>query len=879
MSTVPPLTADEILATDASLQRDANVLTSSQSDRLAKKRAAESIAKQSKSAHLNARQTSKLFEQIGPFLFVSLSDPIEKVRELAAIQIKWFVEGSSDIVPVLPSLLPTLSSRLSPADLQEPSEEVRHHLVALLRALILATKQVFGPGVDESLRILGRTLNDPFPDVKKESCLAVVALCEFCPREVQPSIVAFVKELGGCLTHRHKDVRAHALKALAALCLVEAQALDEVKELLRALTLDKTPSVRESLYLHLALSILLKHPDRWSLGHKVYWILLAGTVDEDPSVRKKCISALDQVGALYEVEWEDRVKNEIDVDVGRGGVLLSDRPRIGIRHFTRETLDKTIQVILADLGDWSVDTRAQAARVLGAVVPLAEANISGYMDKLLPVLYRVLGGDDASVTKGLKVAVVGVGRYVDPKIAVSLVVGHARVNPDSSATHLTGVLRVLAGLVKGAVGVGETEREVVARFLAAGDVSLTESVVLGVEVSEVLKVVAEKVGGVGGDGDGEDGYLLFVVAMRLVSVKGGDKVAGWTQMVGNAEDALRSLAEGGNVYERYFDKFWSNEIAKNVASWTRFSTLEVRILDTFLKRAGAAVGAKLKEVVDVFAVGVSVEKEFEVRQSLLTTFLDLIKPSASPLNSTNELSSHAAKIIDGIVMPSAIWKPGRKLGLLRGLGMSILVSLLDPTATTQKNEFLGYVPKAVVDSLVETEGGQYLPVTVACLDEEEVETRLTAVKALKFLLDGGADAGVSFIAQNFKTVYPDLIKRLDDASDSVRVAASGGIVSLANAIQFWYTQHPAEQDGQNGMLVDGVYVETRLDSVHWVEMIKGIVIHVDDANSEVAEAASAALVAVCRGGAPREVVVEQLDLARKRFRNVGKLDTVVSAVL
>ncbi|ORY42229.1 hypothetical protein BCR33DRAFT_306321 [Rhizoclosmatium globosum] len=173
-------------------------------------------------------------------------------------------------------------------------------------------------------------------------------------------------------------------------------------------------------------------------------------------------------------------------------------------------------------------------------------------------------------------------------------------------------------------------------------------------------------------------------------------------------------------------------------------------------------------------------------------------------------------------MPSAIWKPGRKLGLLRGLGMSILVSLLDPTATTQKSEFLGYVPKAVVDLLVATEGGQYLPITVACLDEEDVETRLTAVKALKFLLDGGADAGVSFIAQNFKTIYPDLIKRLDDASDSVRIAASGGIVSLANVIQFWYTQHPAEQDGQNGMLVDGVYVETRLDSVHWVEMIKGI---------------------------------------------------------
>jgi dynein assembly factor 5 len=107
--------------------------------------------------------------------------------------------------------------------------------------------------------------------------------------------------------------------------IVDLQGLDDVLEPLRALTSDKTPAVREALH-STAGEWLLKLPDRYSIGYKILPLLLAGLSDEMPHLSTKSLNYMNEAGKLYEQEWEDRVKDEMDYTDGRdalSGVTIS----------------------------------------------------------------------------------------------------------------------------------------------------------------------------------------------------------------------------------------------------------------------------------------------------------------------------------------------------------------------------------------------------------------------------------------------------------------------------------------------------------------------------------------------------------------------------
>jgi hypothetical protein len=80
-----------------------------------------------------------------------------------------------------------------------------------------------------------------------------------------------------------------------------------------------------------------------------------------------------------------------------------------------------------------------------------------------------------------------------------------------------------------------------------------------------------------------------------------------------------------------------------------------------------------------------------------------------------------------------------------------------------------------------------------------------------------------------------MLKRLDDASDDIRVLTCHTFKTFARALSAWHSQNEAPADGSSGYLVDNAaggkdYIEVRLDNVHWVEMVKGIAIHIDDSS-------------------------------------------------
>jgi dynein assembly factor 5 len=106
--------------------------------------------------------------------------------------------------------------------------------------------------------------------------------------------------------------------------------------------------------------------------------------------------------------------------------------------------------------------------------------------------------------------------------------------------------------------------------------------------------------------------------------------------------------------------------------------------------------------------------------------------------------------------------------------------------------------------------GSLVSVVVGCTDEDVAHTRESALKVLQMWF---ALTPAVFSAEAIKTIYPELLKRLDDAQDTIRLLT----VSVLTT-----------------MLKQGGPCPPNLDNVHYELLCKTITIHLDDPNPDLA---------------------------------------------
>lgn len=296
------------------MNRDMNILSDATSDRSAKRKALERIQTEISNP---ASQSYTLIAVILKQLLKSLVDPIEKCRELSITIIQTLIDTNTaeSVTRQLPLIMPVFVVVLGSVEVVEQSEEIRWLFAKCLNSIITKTAAEFAPFVDDTCKILVRLVGDTYPEVRKEACGIILSVCESNAQALSYQGAKITKCLVTSLLHRHANVRVLAVQATCAAMIVDATGLDESLVALRELVFDKSPSVRESLYV-LAGKWLVKLIDRYTFGDKVLPLLLAGESDELPKLRTLCRELIDQSGALYEQEWESRIKDEIDYSDG-----------------------------------------------------------------------------------------------------------------------------------------------------------------------------------------------------------------------------------------------------------------------------------------------------------------------------------------------------------------------------------------------------------------------------------------------------------------------------------------------------------------------------------------------------------------------------------
>ncbi|KAJ3296291.1 HEAT repeat-containing protein 2 [Borealophlyctis nickersoniae] len=878
-----------------SLQRDVNILGEQTSDRAAKRRSLERIRRETvdrRSGPLDPRLASAVFAALVKPLLRCFADSVEKCRELSVGLVMSFAKAMDDVTPFLAYIVPVVESRLGQPELVETAEEIRLLLVSLLVELVTLSGPGFGSFVEGTAKILSRALSDPFPDVKKESCKLVMELSKKNARPLSYHGTAIVKALVPSLQHRHSSVRTIGLQGLRTAIEVDASGLDDASDVLYSLTLDKAQSVRETLYVT-AGEWLLKLPDRYSIGYKILPLLLSGMTDELPKLQKLCQKYMDDVGALYEQEWESRVKDELDY-----ADKSSDRPRVGARHAARDHTQKIVNKMVEGMSDWNADTRAKSAQILATFLLYVEDQITGYTGVILPILYKILAGDDAHVmSEAVRVAEL-LGRYVDPDVYIELVTPQIRTGGGGSTQFRIGCLRVLGGLVRGARQADTRLRRylpALADLLNERELAQNENVVLLSEVASVASEVVGKVPSVTvapgpteeNAGIGREGYGLFVLLAQLLSVGGNDRIPGYLDLKTKALEALQRLAEAyglpstQSLYALHFDTVITN-LANSQPQWTRYSA-ERLLLDTVLRESGPLVGKRLETVLPILGGMAGIERDFEVREGALNILLAHLESPTASINSTGDLPNHSFSLLKDIVITTGVWKPGRKAATLRDLAIKTLLGLVRGGGD-ESGKVIGLLNADVVQNVLDKE---LLPILVGTLEDDEGPTRVATLKVFETLLE----SSVKFDATHFKTIYPEFLKRLDDAHDEIRIETGHAWKSFFVAVKRWGgrmapLRAAVGAGGGISVLVDaagnvvpegGTLVEIGLDDVHWITIVKGMAVHMDDTNPKVQESVCKALqegVSVV----PAEVLRAQLTTVRGRHRNPVYIDSILEKI-
>lgn len=114
-------------------------------------------------------------------LLKCLSDPTDRCRETALMAITEIIRCVPQPEERLPYLMPCLAQRFGGKEILEPAEEIRLSAVEMLTVTLEVCGKHSAPYLNDVMNILQKTIVDPFPDVKRESCKCAVTLAKTLP--------------------------------------------------------------------------------------------------------------------------------------------------------------------------------------------------------------------------------------------------------------------------------------------------------------------------------------------------------------------------------------------------------------------------------------------------------------------------------------------------------------------------------------------------------------------------------------------------------------------------------------------------------------------------------------------------------------------------
>ncbi|KAL6475991.1 hypothetical protein MHYP_G00144900 [Metynnis hypsauchen] len=760
-----------------------------------RKRALDSIRRETlANKGLSSSELQEVFAGLLKPLLKCLSDPAERCRETAVQMIGDFIRSVPKPEDSLPYLMPCLAQRLGGKEILEPAEELRLSMVELLAVTVELCGRNLALYLDDMVRILQRTITDPFPDVKKESCKCTISFARSVPDHFHMQAESLVKPLMQTLSHQHSRVRVAATEATGAVVQFgTGKNVDDVLSHLAQRLFDDSPQVRKAVTVVVG-HWLLHLRDRYSYFHKLIPLLLSSLSDDIPEIKNVAVELWRQVGAQWEKENEDDLKDKMDF-------LLSappryppgvERPALGCRELVVRNLSKLMPAVGRDATDWLAQTRVKTLQLLRVLLLHAEEHCTQHLQPLLTTLYRACADPEPAARTHCLESAELLGAFVSPEVFLRLLLADVENSSSASSSSPWAPLMLLAAVLKGSSKEALNPHLLqLGQMLAQPDVchDTEQTVYLEqlVECVEVLLSVCEE----------DCGIISLQMLKVLVTVQ---SLTTEQELCSRVEECVRCMCEvlGFNsvcdLYRLHMADLlqWLSDSQR---CWTAHS-VHSNLLDIIALQSGPVLGEFLPQFLTLLRSCLEPSRDAELRLHVFTVLSKLLLNSRNTLNSQGCFGEYVQVFLQELLMPNLVWRAGRTAAAVRTSALSCLLALLQGGAIS-KEQVVSVEAKLSAD-------------LISALEEDSQLARLLACRLLHTFLTLTAHCLGS---DTLNRIYPELLKRVDDSSDEVRAEA-------LKALSVWFSSL-------------GKFYDTETQRAHLQFLYQQLLLYLDDPDHRI----------------------------------------------
>nr|XP_061805725.1 dynein axonemal assembly factor 5-like [Nerophis lumbriciformis] len=800
-----------------------------------RKRALESIKRETVDKKLSGAVLQELFSALLKPLLKCLSDPMERCREIAILLISDFIRFVPEPQESLPYLMPCLAQRFGEKEILEPSEELRLSATEMLTLTVEVCGKQLAPYLNEMMNILQRTVVDPFPDVKRESCKCTVNFANCVPEHFHMQAESLVKPLMQTIAHQHSKVRVSVIEATGAVIQHgTGKNVDDVLSHLAQRLFDDAPQVRKAVIVVVG-DWLLNLRDRYSYFHKLTPLLLSGVTDEIPEIRLLAADLWRQVGAQWEKENEEDLKDKMDFLLTPPPFYPSgvERPGLGCRELVVRNLYRLVPAISHDLSDWLVPTRVRTSQLLSVLLLHAEDHSTQHLQPLLALLYRACTDSERDVVISCQAAAKLLGTFIPPEVFLKLLLDHVTSPP--SASHpwsaLMVLCAVLGGCPKALLG---PHLQQVANTLAQPDVCQEYQ-----QVAYLEQLVA-CVDALLHQCDSDCGAVSLQLLQVLVTVQSLSTEAHVNQKALESVQRLFQVQGLGSVTELYRQHMAQllDWLSASVNTWSSYSPHRLQ-LHIIVVQSGPVIGEFVSQLMPILHACLQPERDQEMRMNIFTMLAKLLLDGGNTLDSQGGFRDESESFLENVLLPNLVWRAGRCAAAMRTSALSCLLALLHGGGIATQQ-------------LLRVEE-KLTPQVLSSLDEDSQMARLLACRSLSTIL---RLVGSSLTEEVLNKIYPELLKRLDDSSEGVRHEA-------LRALSFWLSGLDANYN-------------TQLCVAHLRFLFQQLLLHMDDPDNSVQEQ----VLEVLKAGSSvlPHVLKEEVEAVRDKHRTHQHCDRLLEHI-
>uniref|UniRef100_A0ABI7W900 Dynein axonemal assembly factor 5 n=1 Tax=Felis catus TaxID=9685 RepID=A0ABI7W900_FELCA len=256
-------------------------------------------------------------------------------------------------------------------------------------------------------------------------------------------------------------------------------------------------------------------------------------------------------------------------------------------------------------------------------------------------------------------------------------------------------------------------------------------------------------------------------------------------------------------------------LAASHHDWTIHSS-ELLQFVVVVNHAGPALGEVLPHLVPVLRSCLQPARDPQMRLRLFSSLSRVLLSAKQTVDSQGHFHHYLDTVTKDILVPNLQWHAGKTAAAIRTAAVSCLWALISSEVLSDEQ----------IRKVQET----LMPQILTSLEEDSQMTRLISCQIINtFLKTSGGVAD----ADKLIKVYPELLKRLDDVSHEVRLAATSALVTwlacvrsdddvkscYQSHIQFLYRELLVYLDDPDGTVQDAVLEVLKAGSVLFPELL------------------------------------------------------------